>query len=127
MLIQNKPDTISHSQWFQMTDVKRYLQQISEEDLTISKFIHTSSGGFFLSSVFLPRRLINETNINKLEKWNFNPINGSWGYGYSLNKNGTKKYSLTSPFDWESPEILQKAIPIVSLRRNICKQENYLN
>jgi len=124
MLIQNKPDSISHHQWFQMTDVKRYLQKSSGEELAVSKFIHTPSGSFFLSSVLLSRRLINDANIKELKKWNFNPINGSWGYGYSMNKNRTKKYSLISPFGWESPEILRKAIPIITLRRNICKQEN---
>jgi len=106
-----------------MDDFREYLLTTTRGEIPLYYLDGQLTGKIFLASVLLPRRQLRSQQLTKLSRWNFNPVEESWGWGYDFDSRGRKQYQLSKPFEWATPEIIRQAVPLLFHRKNECVKD----
>lgn len=120
MLAFTCPPNMSAEEWFAMEDFREYLLTSTHGEIPLYYSGNPLIGRLFLASILLPRRLVHNRQLAELSRWNFNPVETSWGWGSDFGSHRRKRHRLYKPFEEQTPKILQQGIPLVTHRKNEC-------
>lgn len=119
--ILDPPDKGDLDNWLGMNDVQQFLLDTSHGTITVHFQDRKNANSVFIASVLIPRRELNRASAEDLLDWNVLPAEGEWGYTGSSARG--RLYRLTRPFESQQVRVLQRAVPLYTLRINSCVEE----